>query len=72
MRESLDKGDYKAYATDAHSVKGTMATIGMNDLSARAKQHEFAGKERNADFIKEDAEGFFKEYEDTCRKLSGL
>ena len=72
MRESLKNGDYKAYATDSHSVKSSMATIGMTELSERAKKHEFAAKDGSVDFIAEDSEGFFKEYEDTCKKLGDL
>ena len=72
MRESLKNEDYKAYATDSHSVKSSMATIGMTEFSERAKKHEFAAKDRDTDFIAKDSEGFFKEYEDVCRQLGDL
>ena len=43
----------------------------MNDLSERAKKHEFAAKAGNTDFIYKDAEDFIKKYEVICRKLGG-
>ncbi|MCR5120395.1 MAG: response regulator [Lachnospiraceae bacterium] len=71
MRTSLRDKDLKAYAIDAHSLKSSMATIGFAAFSERAKKHEFAGKEGNAAFIEEDAEGLLKEYADICSKLKG-
>ena len=38
-------------------------------LSERAKKHEFAAKDNDIDYIKSDAEEFFREYEDVCSKL---
>ena len=61
----------KAYKIEAHSVKSSMATIGMKDFSERAKKHEFAAKDNETDFIYGDAEDFIREYEEICRKLTG-
>jgi CheY-like chemotaxis protein/HPt (histidine-containing phosphotransfer) domain-containing protein len=69
MKASLESGDIKAYQIDVHSVKSSMATIGLMSLSERAKKHEFAAKDNDIDFIKSDAEEFFREYEDVCSKL---
>ncbi|MBR4514789.1 MAG: hypothetical protein IKO61_07890 [Lachnospiraceae bacterium] len=41
----------------------------MSEFSEKAKQHEYAAKDNNIDFIKENAETFIGEYEDICRKL---
>ncbi|MCR4585768.1 MAG: response regulator [Lachnospiraceae bacterium] len=71
MRKSLEDKDMKAYAIDAHSVKSSMATIGLAALSERAKKHEFAAKEGNTDFVYEDAEGFLEEYSSICERLKG-
>ena len=61
----------RAYGIDAHSVKSSMATIGLAELSERAKKHEFAAKEDDTDFIYKDAEGFLNEYAKVCKKLKG-
>ena len=70
MRDSLSNEDYRSYAVDAHSIKSSMATIGLNTFSEKAKKHEFAAKDQDADFIKQNAEEFLKEYEEICRILS--
>ena len=69
MRKSLEAKDLKAYEIDAHSIKSTMATLGINGLSERAKKHEFAAKENNAEFIFGDSEEFIDAYTEVCRKL---
>jgi len=69
MRKSLEAKDIKSYEIDAHSIKSTMATIGLMSLSERAKRHEYASKDNNTGFIAEDAEGFINEYTEVCRKL---
>ena len=71
MRKSLEARDIKAYEIDAHTIKSSMATVGMKDFSERAKKHEFAAKAGNTDFIYKDAEDFIKKYEEICRKLGG-
>ncbi len=71
MRKDLEAKDMKAYKIEAHSVKSSMATIGMKDFSERAKKHEFAAKDNETDFIYGDAEDFIREYEEICRKLTG-
>ena len=69
MRRSLDAKDIKAYQIDAHTIKSSMATIGLQELSERAKKHEFAAKADDTDFIYEDAESFIKEYTEVCERL---
>ncbi|MCR4927697.1 MAG: response regulator [Lachnospiraceae bacterium] len=72
MKKSLDAGDIKAYEIDAHTIKSSMATIGLSALSERAKRHEFAAKEGNTAFIRKDADAFIKEYEAICEKLKRI
>ena len=69
MRKALSDKDYAAYGIDAHAIKGLMATIGLMDLSERAKQQEFAAKEGNVELIEKDGEGMILAYEELCRKL---
>lgn len=69
MRNSLAANDIKAYGIEAHTIKSTMATIGVEHLRERAHKHEFAAKDNDTTFISADAEGFINEYEEICSKL---
>ena len=69
MRKSVSSKDWHSYALQAHSLKGLLLSIGLKDLSERAKKHEFAGKNQDIDFIMSDYEAFLKAYEDICRRL---
>ncbi len=69
MREALAAYDYAAYRTEAHSVKGNMATLGVESLRERAKKHEYAARDGEVVFIADDSEDFIREYEELCRKL---
>ena len=69
MKKSLEAKDFKAYSIDAHSIKSSMATIGMKDFSDRAKKHEFAAKNEETDFIYADAEEFLNKYAEICEKI---
>lgn len=72
MMKNLEAGDIKAYEIDAHTIKSTMATIGLKGFSDRAKKHEFAAKENNVEFINEDSEAFINEYIEVCDKLTNI
>ena len=72
MRKSISEGDIKSYEIDAHSIKSSMATIGLMALSERAKKHEFAAKADDTQLISEDAEDFLREYEEVCKKLGEI
>ena len=70
MKKSLEAQDIRAYEIEAHTIKSSMATIGLQDFSDRAREHEFAAKESNNEFISENAEGFVSDYLELCNKLS--
>ena len=69
MKKNLEEKDIKAYRIEAHTVKSTVATIGMKELSERAKKHEYAARDNDLDFIYSDSEDFIKEYLEVCKKL---
>ena len=71
MRKSLAADDIRTYGIEAHTIKSTMATIGIEHLRARAQRHEFAAKDNDKEFIAADAEGFINEYLEICGKLKG-
>jgi signal transduction histidine kinase/DNA-binding response OmpR family regulator len=70
MRKSLADKDINAYRIEAHSIKSSMATLGLRDFSERAKKHEYAAKDNNTDFIYAEAESFIKDYVEICKKLT--
>ncbi len=53
------------YGVIAHAIKNNAMTLGAVQFSERAKKHEFAGKEENIAFIREDWNGFLAEYKAT-------
>lgn len=69
MKRSLESKDIKAYKIDAHSIKSSMATIGLNEFSERAKKHEFAARDGNIDYINGDADAFINDYKELCERL---
>ncbi|SEF85918.1 Signal transduction histidine kinase [Eubacterium ruminantium] len=69
MRKSLEEKDLNIYRIEAHTIKGTMATIGIQKLSDRARKHEFAARDGDVSFIHDDAEDFISEYIKICREL---
>ena len=69
LREALSSEDWERYQIEAHAIKGLLLSIGLKDLSERAKKHEFAVKENNIDFIRSDCESFLQAYQDVCRRL---
>ncbi|MCR5685951.1 MAG: response regulator [Lachnospiraceae bacterium] len=62
MLEFLAARDYKNFGIEAHATKSSMATIYANEISERAKQHEFACREERFDFVEQDGEAFVKDY----------
>ena len=71
MKKDLEEKDMKAYAIEAHTIKSSMATIGIMGFCEKAKKHELAAKDNNLEFILQDAESFISEYEELCRRLEG-
>ncbi|MBO4846547.1 MAG: response regulator [Lachnospiraceae bacterium] len=69
MRKSVTEKNFESYEIDAHAVKGLMATIGVQKLHERAKQHEFAAKDKKYELIEEDSDGLIEEYASICEKI---
>ena len=72
MKRYASLGDYESYRREAHTIKGHMAMIGATDLSEHARKHEYAGRDKDAEYIKNDHEAFLSKYEDLCRRLADL
>lgn len=69
MRRCIASEDWKGYGLVAHSIKGLMASVGLKELSDRARKHENAAEDLDAKFIRSDCEGFIEAYRDVCAKL---
>lgn len=69
MKVSLKNEDVHSYEIDSHTIKSSMANIGMMEFSERAKKHEYAAKDNDISFINEDGEAFIAEYINICNKL---
>ncbi|MCR5323373.1 MAG: response regulator [Lachnospiraceae bacterium] len=72
MRKSVLRKDYDSYMIDAHAIKGLMATAGLEELSAYARQHESAARDKDFEFIEKNYETLINEYFDVCAKLKSI
>lgn len=62
LKNAFEQKNFLNYQNEAHSLKSSLATFGVEKLAERAKKHEFAAKENNIEFIKSDYEEFVVEY----------
>jgi len=69
LEEHFKANDWPNYQIVAHSLKGTSSTIGALELSALAKELEFAVKENRIDYIKEHHNHVLVEYSKLLDKL---
>ena len=72
MRRFIETKDIGAYKIEAHSIKSSMATIGMKEFSERAKKHEFAARDNDIAFICAESEDFINEYVSICEMLAEI
>ena len=56
-------GDINNYIIQVHALKSSLANVGADALSAKAKTLEFAGKDGNIALIEADTESFLEQYE---------
>ncbi|MCR5301916.1 MAG: response regulator [Lachnospiraceae bacterium] len=64
LKQLVEEENIKNYAVEAHGIKGVMASSCVPSLSATAKSHELAAKEGNFKYVKDNVDGFIKEYEE--------
>ena len=69
LEEFYEKQDWKNYQVVIHAVKSTSLMIGANELSAHAKELEFAIKDDNPSIVLEKHESVLKEYKDTIANI---
>jgi HPt (histidine-containing phosphotransfer) domain-containing protein len=68
IRKLYEEKDYENYIIEVHGLKSAMAGICLTELSEFAKQHEFAGKEKNYSFIDENIDKLLELYEDVLQE----
>ena len=69
MRRCIAAEDWNGYGLLAHSIKGLMGSIGLDRLSNRARKHENAATDNDAEYILSDCEGFMDEYREVCNLI---
>lgn len=70
--ELYEKKDYVNYEIEVHALKSAMASVGAKDLSALAKEHEFAVKEDRLSYIDEHIEELLELYDDVLRETKEI
>ena len=63
LPDIFKKEELSAFVSAAHGIKSTSASIGAMGLSSLAKELEYAGKEKNLEFISDRLPLFLKEYQ---------
>ncbi len=71
LTKFFEAADWPNYQIVAHSLKGTSLTIGASELSAEAKELEFAVKENRIEYIIEHHEEVLEHYGALLEKLRG-
>lgn len=56
------EGNIADYIVQVHALKSSLANIGADTISAKAKALEFAGKDNDIAFINDNTEAFIVEY----------
>ncbi len=69
MREFIKENKYKDYAIEVHALKSIYSNLCANQLADHAKQHEYAVKDENYEYINQDCELLFQEFETFLEQL---
>ena len=65
----FEQENWKDYTIAVHAIKSFMLSIGAAPLSGMAKGLEFAGKDNNIAYIKENHEAMLKEYDRVTEEI---
>jgi len=66
LEKCYETADWERYASITHAIKGNALTIGASNFSELSKQHEFAAKEQNIEFIRTE----YPVYGEALKKLT--
>ncbi len=69
LQELFEKEDFQTYEVEVHGLKSASANMGAMELSALAKDHEFAAKDGNAEYIRLHFRELITAYENQIRHI---
>lgn len=69
LQALYDDGNWEDYGVEAHGIKSSMLTIGAEELSAKAKQLEFAAKKSDVDYIRANHLDLLAEFQSVISEL---
>lgn len=69
MEEQFKNGDFDGYRVNAHSLKSTSLTVGLEGLSERARASEFALRAGDVEFVKNAHNDLMELYSDVLNKI---
>ncbi|MCR4926361.1 MAG: response regulator [Lachnospiraceae bacterium] len=72
ITKAYETGNMADYETYVHALKSTSLTIGAVTLSEHAKALEYAARDGNYGYIKDNHEAVIKEYGDLLGRLTGI
>ena len=69
IRKYADEGEFKSYEIEVHGLKSAAANIGAVDLSNEAKEHEYAAKDEDEEFVTSNYEKLAADYREVLDEL---
>ena len=72
IKQLYKDANWKDYIVAVHGLKSSANTIGALELAERAKEMEFAGKEKKIDLIHEKTDALLNEYLILLQKLTAF
>ncbi|MBQ9391306.1 MAG: response regulator [Lachnospiraceae bacterium] len=72
IKDAYESKDYKNYEVFVHGLKSTSLSIGAVALSDLAKEHEFAAKNGDIQFINDNYEKLCSEYDRILDEIKGV
>lgn len=72
IKDAYESQDYKNYEIFVHGLKSTSLSIGAVVLSELAKEHEFAAKNGDIQFINDNYEKLCSEYDRILDEIKGV
>ena len=69
IKKSYETGDWDSYRVNAHGVKSAAKSIGAVEISDMAKALEYAVKDSDFEYIKNNHEEFITKYNELIYKL---
>ena len=72
LEASFEKEDWQDYRVQIHALKGTSLTIGAENFSKKCKELEFAARDNDIAFIRDNHEMVMKLYKKLLKKIEKM